>query len=73
MATSELLTLSEASALLRIRVSTLRAWRTQRSKLPFVKLGGRVFVRRSDAEALIARSIVPAREVSQLNVSVGEG
>jgi excisionase family DNA binding protein len=62
MATSDLLSLSEASALLRIRVSTLRAWRTQRTKLPFVKLGGRVFVRRSDAEALIARSIVPTRE-----------
>jgi len=67
MANSELLTLSEASALLRIKVSTLRAWRTQRRELPFVKLGGRVFVRRSDTEALIARSIVPMHEASRLS------
>jgi excisionase family DNA binding protein len=72
MANSELLTLSEASALLRIKVSTLRAWRTQRTKLPFVKLGGRVFVRRSDTEALIARSVVPTREASRLSFDEGK-
>jgi excisionase family DNA binding protein len=64
MATSELLTLSEVSTLLRIKVSTLRAWRTQRTKLPFVKLGGGVFVRRSDAEALIERSVMSVRDAS---------
>jgi excisionase family DNA binding protein len=57
---SELLTIPEAASLLRLRPSTLRAWR-QQARIPVVKLGGRVFIRKSDAEALIARSVVPAR------------
>jgi excisionase family DNA binding protein len=57
----ELLTVSEAAALLRLRPSTVRAWILQR-KMAHVKLGSRVFIRRSDCEALIAASLVPARE-----------
>jgi excisionase family DNA binding protein len=56
-----LLTLPEAARVLRLRVSTLRAWILHR-KITHVKLGGRVFLRRSDCEALITASIVPARE-----------
>lgn len=37
--TSELLTVSEAAHLLRLKVSTIRAWVLHR-RVPFVKLGG---------------------------------
>jgi excisionase family DNA binding protein len=57
----ELLTLPEASVLLRLKLSTLRAWILKR-RIPFVKLGGRVFIKRSDCEALIAACVIPARE-----------
>lgn len=57
----ELLTLPEASAMLRLRPSTLRAWILHR-KVAFVKIGARVFLRKADCEALIAASLVPARE-----------
>jgi excisionase family DNA binding protein len=57
----ELLTLPEASAVLRLQLSTLRAWILKR-RIAYVKLGARVLIRRSDCEALIAASIVPARE-----------
>ena len=54
----ELLTLPEAAERLRLKPSTLRAWILKR-RIPYVKLGSRVFIRRSDIEALITRSIVP--------------
>ncbi len=57
---TELLTVAEAASFLRLRPSTIRAWILCR-KIPFVKLGGRVFLRRTDVEALIASSVVPAR------------
>ncbi len=56
----ELLTIAEASALLRLRPSTLRAWILRR-KLPYCKVGRLVRIRRADVEALIADSVVPAR------------
>lgn len=56
---TELLTLPEAAKMLRVKVSTLRAWRTAQ-KLPFVKLNGKVLLRRSDLERLIEASLVPA-------------
>jgi excisionase family DNA binding protein len=60
-ADSELLTLPEASVILRLQASTLRSWILKR-RIPYVKLGSRVLLRRSDCEALIAASLVPARE-----------
>ncbi len=63
MADSGLLTLAEAAALLRLRVSTLRAW-VLRRRIPYVKVGRLVRIRRSDVEALIEASMVPAREVA---------
>ena len=57
---SDLLTLSEASELLRLKVSTLRAW-VLRRRIPYVKLSRRVFLRRTDIERLISDSVVPAR------------
>lgn len=59
MQDKSLLTVAEASELLRLRPSTLREWIGKR-KIPHVKLGGRVFIRRSDIDALIEDSVVPA-------------
>jgi excisionase family DNA binding protein len=58
---SDLLTVAESAALLRLKASTVRAWILAK-RIPYVKLGGRVFLRRCDCEALIAASIVPARK-----------
>jgi excisionase family DNA binding protein len=60
MSNSELLSIPEAAQLLRLQPSTIRSWILKR-KLPFVKLGRLVRLRRADVEALIERSIVPAR------------
>jgi excisionase family DNA binding protein len=58
---SELLTVPEAAALLRLRPSTIRAWINQRKKIAFVRVGRLVRIRRSDVEAYIASQVVPAR------------
>jgi excisionase family DNA binding protein len=52
---SELLTVPEAAALLRLKPSTIRAWVCQK-RIPYVKLGRLVRIKRSDAEALIEAS-----------------
>jgi excisionase family DNA binding protein len=63
---SDLMTVSETAALLRLKVSTVRAWVLQR-RVPFVKLGGkRVFFRRADLEALITASVIPAANGKQM-------
>jgi excisionase family DNA binding protein len=62
MTASELLTLSEAASALRLKVSTLRAW-VLRRKLPYLKIGRLVRVRRTDLDALITASVVPARPI----------
>jgi excisionase family DNA binding protein len=58
MAENDLLNVPETAALLRLKTSTIRAWVCQR-KIPYVKLGRLVRIRRSDIEALIAKSVVP--------------
>jgi excisionase family DNA binding protein len=63
-AQSNLLTINEAAALLRLKPSTLRMW-VQKRKIAFVKLGSRIFFRRDDIEQLIAQSRVPASEVRE--------
>jgi excisionase family DNA binding protein len=60
MQESDLLTVAETAAALRFQPSTVRAWILHR-KLPYCKLGRRVFIRRRDVEILIASSIVPAQ------------
>ena len=52
-----LLRVVEAAHMLRLQPSTIRAWILRR-RLPYVKLGGRVCIRRADVEALIAQSVV---------------
>ena len=56
----DLLTVGEASTLLRLQTSTVRRWILEK-KVSYVKLGRRVFLRRADLDALIASSLVPAR------------
>ena len=56
----DLLTVPETADLLRVKPSTIRAWLHQR-RIPFVKLGRVVRIRRCDAEALVAASFVPAK------------
>jgi excisionase family DNA binding protein len=56
----EFLTVPEAAELLRLRPSTLRSWILNR-KIGYIKLGPRaVRFRRSDLEALMTGSSVPA-------------
>jgi excisionase family DNA binding protein len=53
----ELLTVSEAGAMLRLKESTIRSW-ILKKKIPYVKLGRRVFVRQSDAQNTIESSVI---------------
>jgi excisionase family DNA binding protein len=55
-----LLSVTEAAELCHLKASTIRRWILNR-RLPFVKLGRRVLLRRNDIEALIERNVVPAR------------
>lgn len=57
--TNDLLTVTESASFLRLRPSTIRAWILRR-RIPYLKLGGRVCLRRADLEALVERSLVPA-------------
>ncbi len=54
----ELLTVVEAADIVRLKPSTIRAWILHR-KIAYVKLGGRVFLRRSDVEGLIEQGLIP--------------
>lgn len=53
--------MKEAAALLRIKLSTIRAWKLQGKFLTFRKIGGRVLVHRDD----IARYIDKAKVAPQ--------
>jgi excisionase family DNA binding protein len=56
---SDLLAIEEAAKFLHIKPATVRAWILAR-KIPYVKLGGRVFLRKSDPQRFIEDSVVPA-------------
>lgn len=66
MNATDLLTVAEAAALLRLRPSTVRAWILNR-KIPFCKVGRLVRIRRADIEAFLAASVVPARQEERAN------
>ena len=57
---TELLTVPELAALLRVRVSTVRSWVLQK-RIPYVKCG-RILFDRAAVEKWIASRAVPARE-----------
>lgn len=57
----ELLSVQEASKILRLSPHTLRAWTFQR-RLPVVKLGRRCLYRRQDLETFIEKNLRPARD-----------
>jgi excisionase family DNA binding protein len=59
--TSDLLSVDESATFLKLKSSTIRDWILKR-RIPFVRLGRRVFLRRLDLETLIANSVVPAKE-----------
>ena len=62
---TDLLTVPEVAAMFRVQISTVRAWirpsQGRRQRLPYVKLGRCVRIRRRDAEALIESSVVPVQ------------
>jgi len=57
----ELLTVPEAAKFLRIQASTVRSWILQR-RIPFVKIGRLVRIRKADCIALINKNLVSAKE-----------
>lgn len=56
---NELLSFNEGASYLRLSVPTLRAWGRAR-KLPLVRLGTRVFLRRKDLDNMIEAGVEPA-------------
>jgi len=59
-----LLTVAEASEILRLKPSTVRSWLLKR-RVPSVKLGSRVFLRAADIVALVEAGLRPANATVQ--------
>lgn len=59
--TTELLTFDEVSAVLKVKKSTLRAWRLRRYGLDFVTCGRLVRVSRASVERYVREHTIPAR------------
>ncbi len=57
----ELLDLREGAKELHLSIHTLRAW-TYQKRIPFVRLGRRVLLRRVDLEALVNKNLIEAKE-----------
>ena len=56
-----LLDVEEAAGFCHVKTSTMRSWILQ-NRVTYVKLGRRVFLRKSDLDTLISGSVVPAKE-----------
>jgi excisionase family DNA binding protein len=54
----QLLDVAETAEMLRLKESTIRSWILKR-RIPFVRMGRRVFVRRADAQRLIDSVVMP--------------
>ena len=54
-----LLTIEDVAAKLRIAVKTVRSWRYKR-KIPFTRIGRRLYVSGGVVEELLARNVIPA-------------
>jgi excisionase family DNA binding protein len=64
-ADATLLTVRETASILRLSQSAIRSWVLQR-RIPFVKLHNKAIrFRRSDIDALVLSSIVPAKTARQ--------
>ena len=57
---TELVDFREGAKDLRLSIYTLRSWVAQR-RIPFVRLGRRILLRREDVEALISKNVVPSK------------
>lgn len=57
----ELLNLREGAKELKLSIHTLRAWIYQK-RIPFVRLGRRVLLRREDLENFVNKNVVEAKE-----------
>jgi excisionase family DNA binding protein len=66
---ASLLDVEEAAEFCHVRASTMRSWILQ-NKVTYVKLGRRVFLRKSDLEMLIAGSVVPAKVRQQTSAAL---
>jgi excisionase family DNA binding protein len=66
----ELLTIDEASTLLRVRPPTLRAWMRQR-RIAYLKLGRLVRFRKKDLEAFIDKACVPPQQARSTHAGHG--
>jgi excisionase family DNA binding protein len=60
----DLMDVGEGAGYCHIEESTMRSWILQ-NKVTYVKLGRRVFLRKSDLDALISVSVVPAKVARQ--------
>jgi excisionase family DNA binding protein len=58
---NDLMSVAEASEMLCLKQATVRRWILEQ-RVTYVKLGRRVFLRRSDLNSLISDSVVPARK-----------
>jgi excisionase family DNA binding protein len=56
-----LLSLEEAAKEMKISIHTLRAW-TYQKRIPIVKLGRRVLVRREDLESFVSQNVIEAKK-----------
>jgi excisionase family DNA binding protein len=54
---SQLVTVDEATVILRLQPSTIRSWMHQ-GRIPFVKLGSRVFLRKEDCLQVIENNVI---------------
>jgi excisionase family DNA binding protein len=57
----ELLNLQEGAKELKLSIHTLRAWIYQK-RIPCVRLGSRVLLRREDLDEFVSRNLVKAKE-----------
>ena len=58
---SELLNVREGAKELRLSIHTIRAW-IYAKRIPHVRLGRRVLLRREDLESFVNKNVVEARE-----------
>ncbi len=62
---AELVDLREGARELKVSIHTLRSWIYQK-RIPFVRLGRRVLLRREDIEELVNRNLIEVKNESQI-------